>query len=597
MARAPHHIQQRGTVWLYRRRVPADVQHGPFFGGKEYYQTSLRTTDVQAAKRKAVIVALQFDAEVEAMRAISLVHQPLVSGRDYVLTTASIEVMQAEWWEDEVDRDRRNRQAADAEPEGEWAARLEALDDVAHYDLAQLNDPHKGREALSRLRREVRADISAFAVTRAKQRGILLGSSDHRRIEEALVVAQIDVLKARHSAWCGIEVEPTSASVARGRNKSERPQANWTLRKLSEWAVQDGSRGLSWKGKVDQVVTLFEGFVGSPQASSEITKDDVIGFVDLMLECPDRCSMRFPGRSAVDAIRLNRARDKPFGTLAPNTVRDTHFAVLRSLLGEAGRKGWLENVPTAGLKVPGARKKGGTRTSFKPDELNDLFELPLFTGCRHLATPGVPGPILINDHRFWVPLIMLFSGARPSELGQLAVSDIKLDATTPYISILTEFDEKDPDDRPFVVSFKTSNARREIPIHPKLLELGFAEYVRSVPQGAHVRLFPNWPLSADPRKLFSGASWIRRFNDTYIPSITSRHPKPTFYSLRHTFKGAMAANRVDRAVQNQVLGHANVGMDAHYYDGVSLEVLHEQLSPIVYPHLALDHLARNVSRA
>ena len=58
----------------------------------------------------------------------------------------------------------------------------------------------------------------------------------------------------------------------------------------------------------------------------------------------------------------------------------------------------------------------------------------------------------------------------------------------------------------------------------------------------------------------------------------------------------MAANRVDRAVQNQVLGHANVGMDAHYYDGVSLEVMYEQLSPIEYPHLALDHLVRSPSK-
>jgi hypothetical protein len=134
---------------------------------------------------------------------------------------------------------------------------------------------------------------------------------------------------------------------------------------------------------------------------------------------------------------------------------------------------------------------------------------------------------------------MLFTGARPSELGQLAVADIKLSGQTPYISILTEYDPDDPEDRTFYLTCKTANARREVPLHPKLVELGFDRYVLRMQERGHARLFSEWKAPSDPRKLYSSASWIRRFNEKIIRSCSQRHPKPTFYSLRHTFKVAM----------------------------------------------------------
>ena len=55
----------------------------------------------------------------------------------------------------------------------------------------------------------------------------------------------------------------------------------------------------------------------------------------------------------------------------------------------------------------------------------------------------------------------------------------------------------------------------------------------------------------------------------------------------------MSANRVDPAIQNQVLGHANVGMDAHYHDGVTLEELQRQLSGVDFRGLDLSPLSRH----
>jgi integrase len=312
-----------------------------------------------------------------------------------------------------------------------------------------------------------------------------------------------------------------------------------------------------------------------------------------MGQCPTNAAQRFPDRSLAEAIQLNRARTTPFPTVSANTIRDTHFAVLRALFGYAVSQEWLDASPAERVKVTGATKKGGSRPSFKMEELQKLFSMPVFTGCKSHAQFGTPGEVQIDDHRYWTPLLMLFTGARPSELGQLAVADVKLEGQTPYISILTEYDPDDPDDRSFYLTCKTPNARREVPLHPKLLELGFDRYVLKTLQGGHARLFPAWKAPSDPRKLYSGASWIRRFNEKIIRSCTQRHPRPTFYSLRHTFKVAMVRQGIHPAIQNQMLGHANIGMDAYYFDSVPLDELHEQVAKVAYKNLDLSHLVRS----
>ena len=75
---------------------------------------------------------------------------------------------------------------------------------------------------------------------------------------------------------------------------------------------------------------------------------------------------------------------------------------------------------------------------------------------------------------------------------------------------------------------------------------------------ASARLFPDWKRSPSVQKGYSQARWIRN-NEDYLPSLTKRVPRPTFYSLRHTFKTRLAISRVPAQFQNALLGHAQVG--------------------------------------
>ncbi len=90
-----------------------------------------------------------------------------------------------------------------------------------------------------------------------------------------------------------------------------------------------------------------------------------------------------------------------------------------------------------------------------------------------------------------VPLIGLFTGARLNEVCQLNPNtDIKQDMKTGIYYFhftdegLVEGIEK---------SIKTSSSRRIVPIHSKLIELGFLDYVDHVKSGGHKIIFPSWP--------------------------------------------------------------------------------------------------------
>lgn len=591
MAHAPSYIHRRGGTYAYRRRVPKDVQFGVFFKGQSHYGESLHTTDLGEAKRRAQEHDRRFEAEVARLRpqrGPSVEH--MVPGVDYVLTRADIETISATYWASSAEADRADRAQARIDPAGDWAHRLAGRDEDEQHILTLIENPAGGTEYLAALKDQLADDLSGSIRRQASIRGIQEGSADYTSISDAIVTAELAALRSRRMSWGGLEVEPPTAAIKRGLARTAKPQSSWTLSKLASEVLDAGKSASSWSVKVQQVITIFDGFIGSAKAISAIENADIVDFIELMLKCPNRAEMRFPKATLREAVALNAARTVPFATIQPNTIRDTHLAVLRSLLGYAAGRRWITASPAHNIKVRGSDKRGGKRPSFRVVELNDLFRLPLFTGCAREDRVNTPGEVLVRDHRFWVPILMLFSGARPSELGQLAVSDVKLDATFPYISILTEYDESDPEDRPYVVSFKTANARREIPIHPMLITLGFDRWVASMKAIESERLFPDWAASNDERKLYSGARWIRTYNDTHIPRVTLRKPRPTFYSFRHTFKVAMTAARVDRAVQNQVMGHANIGMDAHYHDGLAPEELYAQVASVRYPHLEISHL-------
>ena len=64
------------------------------------------------------------------------------------------------------------------------------------------------------------------------------------------------------------------------------------------------------------------------------------------------------------------------------------------------------------------------RRPYADAELRTLFETPLFTGCFSESRRARPGRHIIKDADCWVPLILMFTGARREEICQLYLHDV-----------------------------------------------------------------------------------------------------------------------------------------------------------------------------
>lgn len=577
MARVPAHLISRNGVYNYRRRVPVELRDRPEFGGRDVFQVSLGVRTLSRARERIHELGLDGLFEVHHAPAAA------VEGGSTLTPSLLAHIVRRRFEQGMVSLQSERLDASNDH--------RDLRDELAAQEVAALNDPAYSDIARERLRRELAPVLHVSAEATAKRLG-LEAEQDIQRIEAALFEAELSLTRSRVELAEGRSLPTSLIATTSASDAHMQREAHWTFKKLSEDALRQHPKGGSWEHKVKVAAALFDDYTGSAPVF-KIDKRMVRNFVNDLHHMPDRMVMRFPKMGLKEAVAANEAREKPFAPISPNTVRDGYFSVVRWVFGHAVELEAVPINPCTGIKIRGATKGDGrrTRNPFRADELNALFRLPLFTGCLSDDRANVPGNHRIDDHRKWAPLLMLFTGARPSEIAQLAVSDIKSDGKHPHISILTEYDPNDPDDdRDFVVSHKTENARRDIPIHPELIDLGFLEYVGKRRRSGDVRLFPDWKLPANGRKLYSSASWIRNINERLIPKITSRHPKPTLYSFRHTWKTQMALFQVPTQYQNQVLGHAQQGMDDHYLGRLDIQHTYDAIKDVTFSDLDLSHL-------
>jgi hypothetical protein len=151
------------------------------------------------------------------------------------------------------------------------------------------------------------------------------------------------------------------------------------------------------------------------------------------------------------------------------------------------------------------------RDAFSDEDLKNLFESKQYVRGTHK-----------QPSHFWIPLLGLFTGARENELCQLYKTDIYQDATSGVWVI--DINENSPDKK-----LKKTFHKRIVPIHKKLVDLGFIDFSKSVKTD---RLFGDLPHLRDGY----GDKFSKWFNDTYRNKTNCNvgqlpDEKKTFHSL------------------------------------------------------------------
>jgi integrase len=205
------------------------------------------------------------------------------------------------------------------------------------------------------------------------------------------------------------------------------------------------------------------------------------------------------------------------------------------------------------IKVAKRPKSDKARRQFTDDELRLIFNAETIANARQ-AKP----------YMFWLPLIAAHSGMRINEIAQLLLSDITVIDGVTCFNVTDELDPADDDDWPEDMpvaerkSLKSDAAKRQVPIHPELLDLGLLSYAQALREVGHKRLFPE--LSAEGRD-GPGQAASKHFG-RYLDQIKLKDKQLVFHSFRHGVISRLRRIDIPKELRKLVVGHSAVD-DTH----------------------------------
>lgn len=287
------------------------------------------------------------------------------------------------------------------------------------------------------------------------------------------------------------------------------------------------------------------------------------------------------GRSPKQTLR-EKQTDNASARISPKTasiIFDACRAMFRWAVSSEGLIGSnpAENVRMSLTKSDKAKKP---RRPFTAEELTTLFRSPLFTGCKTIDRRYAPGPKVIRDAKFWIPILGYYTGARMGELVQLHLADIHLDGPTPYLSIN---DENAGSAAGSNKHLKTAAAARSVPLHPDVILLGFAAYVdqlRAKTKGkGSARVFPDVLYGCDGQ----ASTVFSKFFGRLMDNVGLSDPALVFHSFRHGAEDAFRNAKQPQYVIDRIIGHNDGATSSGYGQGIDLETAYAAVQAMKLP--------------
>ena len=178
--------------------------------------------------------------------------------------------------------------------------------------------------------------------------------------------------------------------------------------------------------------------------------------------------------------------------------------------------------------------------------------------------------IVTKPYQKWATLVGIYTGARLGEISQLQLTDIREQDGIPVFDMNENGDRK---------SVKTAAGHRLVPIHHKLIEAGFLDYVQEMRASRVSKLFPDFTY--DPKNGW-GRHQSRWFNNTLLVKLGLKTKTRVFHSLRHTVNTRLLQAGVADPLVKAILGHEQDGMTFKQYfkEGFTLQQRNEAMQKL-----------------
>lgn len=530
--RLPNYLQLTKNGWFrYRRAVPTDLRS---HFKRPVHIVCLHTRDIEEAKKMSHAISVEFDNKVQRTRAV------MEKRTATLLRTADIDHLSSRFEALLLHSDEHAR-----------SLKLSLDELVEHRELVREGAAQTADAMYAQDPEPYLDDFVDFAAVEGLRINPKWPHFD--RFALAMLAAQARAYQALETRIIGKSVPtpnvPPCVRAEDDMDDIERLVLKW--KKLqnvkSKTAIE-----------IDSVVQRLRDF-GNIRRVSQINETVPARFRDWLLE------------------QGNRQRAKPGQRGTPLRVASVKklLKLLSAAIQLAVDDKHLISNPMSGIKFPKEKDSSSAR-AFDVGHLNRIFASPIYTeNYRPLGGAG--------EAAFWLPLLGLFAGGRETELGQPLLSDIRQENGVYFIEVT----DKGVTDGGVNQSIKTEASRRRIPLHSKLIEIGFNEYIDWLKERGEKQLFPNLKPDCLGALLGNWSKWFNRYLDGVV-GIDERGLN--YHSFRHSLKYFGRVSKMPDALLDRLQGHTPDNVASTYGGPFPVGPLSETLEMLRIDGLAIDHI-------
>lgn len=426
-----------------------------------------------------------------------------------------------------------------------------------------------------------RADAWVNELVARELPGVGLDTGSRSRLQQGVLRASREISEAMRKRFQGEfhhepadpllkNTEALAAVDAPPAPRSERLGASGPL--FSERAEQYRQKRLrlnTWDPQTTlqarKTFSLFAEICGD-RPMGGYARADAVKFKDTLLELPANYGKAAEYRTLPIAEIVKRAKATSNARLSGRTIQ-RHLSALACLWDDAVEADECKATIFGNFKLVAGKRPKDQRDMWSTEQLVQLFETPVWRGCVSSTRRSKPGDVIVRDEKFWLPLIALFSGMRQEEICQLHLDDVR------EVEGIWVFDVNDAPPR----QLKNRNARRLVPIHSALFEVGLMAYRDDIRAQGEVRLFPRLqPGGADRRFGHNFSKWFAR----YRREVGLYQVGLDFHSLRHSATTFLFHAGVDPVLVDALTGHETVGETARYTKHFRVRQLKEAMDKL-----------------
>lgn len=551
--RVEAHLTRKRGIYYWRRRLPARL------GGE--VSLSLGTRGFRVAEYLAAMLDGEFFRVVATVTDLSQIRS--------ILRAYLAECLEAD--------SQQRLGAKPGKPVYGWGASPD--DDPVDVDLdAVVDSLGDARRALAE--RDYRS-VARTVGELIQRHGI---PDEHRNaLAQGILEVRVELFEEMERRVLGqvpqvFSSEPTSTSFpplpTLPPPESPSPLFSAALPSYIDFAVKDkGWRGQS-HAQNEATFAMFKEVCGDLPVG-QYARRHLSEFYNTLRALPALYSKDKRWRGMTLAKVVEAAKDDPAPRLNMKTVA-RHFSAMGGFFTYAKRHGLIEgDNPAHGFEFPRKGRANSRRKMWEGEKLRKLFQSPVWTGC-HAMFRSQPGPHVIRDEKYWLPLLGLYHGNRLEEFAQLRGEDVRQEDSVWFLRVHGE------DGR----QIKNDQSERRVPLHPELERLGFLDYVRDTAPKAGDMVFPLLkPGGPDKKFGYHFTKWWTN----YRKAIGLYESGLDYHSFRHGVTTKLYAAGVSTVIVDELTGHEGEGTSERVYKkDMPLPLLRDAMAKVAWPEVRIS---------